>query len=96
MFMLASLRSDWWSTCPELVDDFIGIRTTPHLNHVESRHVLEGRIGNVTPYAPYVQDPVLQTEVHRGWRKTIADVVAEHSAEVDAILTEPLDMIAHH
>jgi hypothetical protein len=26
MFTLASLRSDWWSTCPELVDDFIGIR----------------------------------------------------------------------
>jgi hypothetical protein len=27
MFMLASLRSDWWTTCPELVDDFVGIRT---------------------------------------------------------------------
>jgi hypothetical protein len=27
MFTLASLRSDWWTTCPELVDDFIGIRT---------------------------------------------------------------------
>jgi len=27
MLMLASLRSDWWSTCPELVDDFIGIRS---------------------------------------------------------------------
>ena len=26
MFTLASLRSDWWTTCPELVDDFIGIR----------------------------------------------------------------------
>jgi hypothetical protein len=27
MFSLASLRSDGWTTCPELVDDFIGIRT---------------------------------------------------------------------
>jgi len=26
MFTLASLRSDGWTTCPELVDDFIGIR----------------------------------------------------------------------
>jgi hypothetical protein len=27
MFSLASLRSDWWTTCPELVDDFVGIRS---------------------------------------------------------------------
>jgi hypothetical protein len=27
MFLLASLRSDGWTACPELVDDFIGIRT---------------------------------------------------------------------
>ena len=26
MDTLASLRSDGWTTCPELVDDFIGIR----------------------------------------------------------------------
>jgi hypothetical protein len=26
MCTLASLRSDWWTTCPELVDNFIGIR----------------------------------------------------------------------
>jgi len=26
MFLLASLRSVWWSACPELVVDFIGIR----------------------------------------------------------------------
>ena len=26
MCTLASLRSDWWTTCPELVDGFIGIR----------------------------------------------------------------------
>jgi hypothetical protein len=26
MAMLASLRSDLWTTCPELVDDFVGIR----------------------------------------------------------------------
>ena len=29
MGTLASLRSDWWTTCPELVDDFIGIRSIP-------------------------------------------------------------------
>ena len=33
MFTLASLRSDWWSTCPELVDDFIGIRKLPEAQH---------------------------------------------------------------
>ena len=27
MFSLASLRSDWWTTCPELVDDFVGIHS---------------------------------------------------------------------
>ena len=29
MCTLASLRSDWWTTCPELVDGFIGIRSEP-------------------------------------------------------------------
>ena len=29
MFTLASLRSDWWTTCPELVDDFIGMHNRP-------------------------------------------------------------------
>ena len=28
MFSLASLRSDGWTACPELVDDFIGIRNS--------------------------------------------------------------------
>jgi hypothetical protein len=27
MISLASLRSDKWTACPELVDDFIGLRT---------------------------------------------------------------------
>jgi hypothetical protein len=31
MFSLASLRSDGWTTCPELVDDFVGIRTVQAL-----------------------------------------------------------------
>jgi len=43
MFLLASLRSDRWTTCPELVDDFIGIRSClqpvlyPGMRHQENR-----------------------------------------------------------
>jgi CHAT domain-containing protein len=39
MFTLASLRSDWWTACPELVDDFIGIRIT-HCTKQKLRHYL--------------------------------------------------------
>jgi len=50
MFTLASLRSDWWTTWPELVDDFIGIRTcvipplvrmdsTPHLQKTKGKRL---------------------------------------------------------
>ena len=27
MLVLASLRSDGWTACPELVDEFVGIRS---------------------------------------------------------------------
>ena len=37
MFTPASLRSDWWSTCPELVDDFIGIRTITYFENQSPR-----------------------------------------------------------
>jgi hypothetical protein len=40
MFTLASLRSDWWTTCPELVDDFIGIRRQQGLRNKSVGDVL--------------------------------------------------------
>ena len=43
MFSLASLRSDWWTTCPELVDDFVGIRTGAE----SLRHPVENWVARV-------------------------------------------------
>ena len=44
--MLASLRSDRWTACPELVDDFIGIPTDianyDATDYLETLHALEG------------------------------------------------------
>ena len=39
MIMLASLRSDRWTACPELVDDFIGLRTRlPGWDYTSAAH----------------------------------------------------------
>jgi hypothetical protein len=47
-----------------------------------------GRVGNATPYGPYVQDPKEQAKVHRGRWKTTEQIVQEHRAEIDDILAE--------
>lgn len=42
MFTLASLRSDWWTTCPESVDDFTGIRRlSQSIGDAHNKEVLE-------------------------------------------------------
>ena len=51
-----------------------------------SAHVLEARIGNATPYGPYVQDPDKQAECHRGHWRTTAQVIRANVDEIDAIL----------
>lgn len=51
-------------------------------------HVLEGRVGNRTPYGPYVQDPDAQVEVHRGRWATTDEIVREHEEEIGALLSQ--------
>ena len=57
---------------------------TPHMTM--SGHVLDARIGNATPYGPWVQDPERQGRVHRGRWQTTDEVVQSHLGEVDALL----------
>lgn len=52
----------------------------------ERAGILEGRIGNRTPYGPYVQDPDLQAEVHRGRWKTTEQVMRENEEAIEALL----------
>lgn len=48
-------------------------------------HVLEGRVGNATPYGPNVQGSD-QAPVHRGRWKTIEQIISEKRPEVDALM----------
>ena len=59
---------------------------TPHMTM--SGHVLDARIGNATPYGPWVQDPEQQRRVHRGRWQTTDEVVQSHLGEVDALLAQ--------
>lgn len=49
-------------------------------------HIWEGRVGNATPYGPYVQDPERQAPWHAGRWKTTDDVIAENEQGIAAIL----------
>ena len=51
-------------------------------------HVWEGRIGNATPYGPYVQDPDRQAPWHAQRWKTTADVVKENEQAIAALLAQ--------
>lgn len=54
----------------------------------QGRHELEGRVGNATPYGPYVQDEDMQVTVHRGRWKTTKQIIAENEEAVDALLAQ--------
>jgi len=56
---------------------------------MESGAFVSGRVGNATPYGPWVQHPEDQTAVHKahGW-KTTADVLAESENDIAEILVE--------
>lgn len=47
-----------------------------------------GRIGNATPYGPYVQDPNRQAAQHRGRWRTTKDVVRDNEAGIKIILEQ--------
>jgi hypothetical protein len=49
-------------------------------------HLLEGRMGNRTPYGPYVQSEAEQLAVHRGRWKTIEQILQEQEGAIDGLL----------
>lgn len=49
-------------------------------------HVWEGRVGNATPYGPFVQDPDRQAPWHAGRWKTTDDVIEENEQAIAALL----------
>jgi hypothetical protein len=52
----------------------------------EGGFVMDARIGNKTPYGPFVQDPDKQAWMHSGRWQTTTDVVEAHQGEISAIL----------
>lgn len=51
-----------------------------------SGKLLNARIGNATPYGPYVQDEDLQAKVHRGRWQTTKEVIDEHKGIIEPML----------
>lgn len=47
-----------------------------------------GRVGNATPYGPYVMDPEKQTPAHRGRWRTTMQVVADNQEAINAVLAQ--------
>lgn len=65
----------------------LGRRWTSARREVEiTGGMLQGRVGNNTPYGPYVQDPAQQAQVHRGRWQTTADVVDDRRDDIQKIL----------
>jgi len=60
--------------------------STPSISIAGS--VLNARLGNATPYGPYVQDPDRQAKVHRGRWQTTDDVVDKHAGVIEPLLKE--------
>lgn len=54
---------------------------------------LVGRVGNATPYGPYVQDPDRQAQMHRGRWRTTDQVVRDNAAGIQMILARAGDDI---
>jgi len=51
-------------------------------------HVMDARIGNNTPYGPYVQDPEAQAWMHAGRWRTTHDVAVAHAGEVSHLVAQ--------
>jgi hypothetical protein len=62
--------------------------TTAHPQITVRGHVIDARIGNATPYGPYVQDPEGQAWMHRGRWQTTDDVVQAHVGEVEGLIAD--------
>jgi hypothetical protein len=50
--------------------------------------VVKGRVGNATPYGPYVQSSASQAEIHRGRWETIEQIIAKNSAAIQKEIDE--------
>lgn len=55
---------------------------TPEFQAMGSGFAFEGRIGNSTPYGPFVQDPFFQAWMHQGRWQTTDDVVQHKTPEI--------------
>lgn len=53
-----------------------------------SGNALEGRIGNATPYGPYVQSQAKQAAIHQGRWKTIEQIMKEAEPEINELLDQ--------
>lgn len=62
----------------------------------ESGAFVQGRVGNATPYGPYVQDPGDQAEIHKGRWKTTDEIVADADDEIEMILSNAGAAIVQH
>lgn len=50
--------------------------------------VLEGRVGNATPYGPYVQSEARQAAVHQGRWKTVEQIMRDAEPEINELLDQ--------
>lgn len=55
----------------------------------------EGRVGNATPYAVYVQSADDQAWMHRGRWPTDEDVLADHAGDIQAEYTAAVEQLAN-
>lgn len=62
--------------------------TRAHPQVTVGGHVLDARIGNATPYGPYVQDPDQQAWMHAGRWQTTDQVVGAHMGEVEHLVAQ--------
>lgn len=62
--------------------------TTARHEFKEGPSYIEGRIGNRTPYGPYVQSEAQQAAVHKGRWKTIEQIIEDSRADIDKLLSQ--------
>jgi hypothetical protein len=62
----------------------------------ESGAFVQGRVGNATPYSPYVQGPDDQAQVHKGRWQTTDQIVDAAGDEIGLILEDAGASIVRH
>lgn len=62
--------------------------TTGQAVYIERDNLIEGRVGNDTPYGPYVQSKKDQATIHKGRWKTIEDIVRDRQGDFEGLLKD--------